>query len=1096
MQKCIFQRADIADACGAKAFARGMDYFRRDRVLERNILEAGDGYVHFYATVAGSQIYTQDIAVNYFPEFGEIDLDGDCSCPVGFNCKHVVAACLDYLEGIGESAAMKSSDQQVGQLDLWLGELVSATEASQAYLAPSNEDFLVYLLQPDESRSALSSLYVEIRATHPRKKGRGLVKGVQVSPDSVVSNHRYSSQRWRLQTVDHDIARFLTALDDKYYYYKSTQLSGRIGGLALASMVQTRRCYWLNGDAAALTEGENRKLILAWQQEKRDSEHSLDISIQPQATLLATEPPMYLDSELGEIGIVDCGDLNTALLKSLVDAPPVPDKLAKQLSLNLLQHLPGFDIPLPAKINLRENSGKNLHPRITLRLNSNAQQSFHSLSLEFDYDGDRVMPLPQSDSVLITNAEPAVRVWRDIESEKRIIEQLFELGFTPVDMQGDQTRPVDFYAVGDSVVESAAVWACFLEQRFDELRAQGWHIERDESFELSFSAGDWEVAVEDDGENVNDWFGLRFDLNVDGQQLPLAPLIASILEQDPETLPETLTLPLEGHHYVRLPSERIRPFLNTLRELFERAPADRDGIIRLSRFDATVIDELGDDQRRIKGAKHLRKLSAKLRDFSGIKKVAVPRGFGTTLRNYQRDGLNWLQFLREYSFNGILADDMGLGKTVQTLANLLVEKRSGRQSGPTLIVAPTSLMGNWRREAEKFTPDLSVIVLHGHDRKQRFAEIQFSDIVLTTYPLLLRDAEALLDHQYHYVVLDEAQAIKNAKSKMSAIVREFKSQHRLCLTGTPLENHLGELWSLFDFLMPGLLGNNTQFTRSYRTPIEKHGSSEQGQSLARRVQPFLLRREKNAVAAELPAKTEILHSVELGREQAQLYESIRVSMDKRVREVINKQGLARSHITILDALLKLRQVCCDPRLTKLAGGQQVKHSAKLEWLMTLLPEQLEEGRRILLFSQFTSMLSLIEKELVKLDIAYTKLTGQTRKRDEAIQRFSQGEVNLFLISLKAGGTGLNLTEADTVIIYDPWWNPAVESQAIDRAHRIGQDKPVFVYKLVTANSIEERMLAMQARKRALADGVYSNKSDGEASLLNTDILKELFAPLS
>jgi SNF2 family DNA or RNA helicase len=452
--------------------------------------------------------------------------------------------------------------------------------------------------------------------------------------------------------------------------------------------------------------------------------------------------------------------------------------------------------------------------------------------------------------------------------------------------------------------------------------------------------------------------------------------------------------------------------------------------------------------------------------------------------------------LREYQFNGVLADDMGLGKTVQTLAHLLVEKRSGRLKQPALIIAPTSLMGNWRRETEHFAPELRVLTLHGDDRHARFGEIESNDLVLTTYPLLVRDTDILLAQHYHYVVLDEAQAIKNPATKMAKTVRNLKSNHRLCLTGTPLENHLGEIWSLFDFLMPGFLGNLQTFNRCYRVPIEKQGNVERSNGLAKRIQPFLLRREKSEVASELPPKTEIVHHVELSKEQAQLYESIRVAMDKRVSDAIKRQGLSRSHITILDALLKLRQVCCDPRLVKLERAKKVKCSAKLEWLMEMLPKQLEEGRRILLFSQFTSMLSLIETELKQRGIDYSKLTGQTRKRDDAIQRFREGEVSVFLISLKAGGTGLNLVEADTVIIYDPWWNPAVEAQAIDRAHRIGQDKPVFIYKLVTSNSVEEKMLAMQDKKRALARGIYSKNSDEGMALLNEDSLKELFAPLS
>jgi SNF2 family DNA or RNA helicase len=311
-----------------------------------------------------------------------------------------------------------------------------------------------------------------------------------------------------------------------------------------------------------------------------------------------------------------------------------------------------------------------------------------------------------------------------------------------------------------------------------------------------------------------------------------------------------------------------------------------------------------------------------------------------------------------------------------------------------------------------------------------------------------------------------------------------------------MENHLGELWALFDFLMPGFLGDAQRFRRHWRTPIEQHNDPERRQRLARRVAPFLLRRRKQDVLTELPPKTEIVRSVALADDQAALYEGIRLSMEKRVRSAISAQGLARSQITILDALLKLRQACCDPRLLKLPAAERVRGSAKLELLMDLLPEQLEEGRRILLFSQFTSMLGLIEPELDARGIAYAKLTGRTRKRDEVIERFRGGEVDLFLISLKAGGLGLNLVEADTVILYDPWWNPAVEAQAADRAHRIGQDKPVFVYKLLTEQTVEERMLAMQQHKRALADGIYRPGAADGGPAFSAEDIAELFAPIA
>jgi SNF2 family DNA or RNA helicase len=501
------------------------------------------------------------------------------------------------------------------------------------------------------------------------------------------------------------------------------------------------------------------------------------------------------------------------------------------------------------------------------------------------------------------------------------------------------------------------------------------------------------------------------------------------------------------------------------------------------------------------GGERLRSIGARLRDFSGIAAVPPAPTFRTQLRHYQQDGLNWLQFLREYDLAGILADDMGLGKTVQTLAHLQLEKLSGRGDRPSLVIAPTSLMANWRNEAKQFAPDLKVLTLHGPDRAVRFDEIAGADIVLTTYPLLVRDQETLLAQQFHFLVLDEAQFIKNPKAQAHQVARKLKARHRLSLTGTPLENHLGELWAHFDFLMPGFLGVAKRFTKVFRTPIEKQGDLLARQSLADRVRPFLLRRTKELVLSELPPLTEIVRWVELEGGQRDIYESLRVVFDKKLREVLLEKGVGQSQIMILDALLKLRQVCCDPRLVKLASAKAIVKkgeagSAKLTLLLEMLEELLDEGRKILLFSQFTSMLALIEAALDQQGIKYAKLTGQTKDRETQILDFQEGRVPLFLISLKAGGTGLNLTAADTVIHYDPWWNPAVEEQATARAHRIGQDKPVFVYKLMTQGTVEEKILALQSRKKGLAEQLIKGvPGEGGKHLIGADDLDVLFQPL-
>jgi SNF2 family DNA or RNA helicase len=389
---------------------------------------------------------------------------------------------------------------------------------------------------------------------------------------------------------------------------------------------------------------------------------------------------------------------------------------------------------------------------------------------------------------------------------------------------------------------------------------------------------------------------------------------------------------------------------------------------------------------------------------------------------------------------------------------------------------------NWKAEAVRFAPTLRVHVSQGLKRKASFDQMAAHDLVLTTYPLLARDKDALLGQPFHMVILDEAQQIKNVATQAARVVSQLNARHRLCLTGTPLENHLGELWSLFHFLMPGILGDAASFRRIYRTPIEKHADDLRRQGLSRRIRPFLLRRTKDQVEADLPAKTEILRPVELVGGQRDLYETVRTSMHQRVRAEIEARGLGQSRIVVLDALLKLRQVCCDPRLLK------------LELLVQMLEELLPEGRRVLLFSQFTSMLELIERELASRNIGYLKLTGETRDRATPVRKFQEQKVPLFLISLKAGGTGLNLTAADTVIHYDPWWNPAVENQATDRAHRIGQDKPVFVYKLIVSGSVEEKITALQASKAALAAGVLGEGTEASAPLTAEDIAA-LFEPL-
>jgi SNF2 family DNA or RNA helicase len=524
--------------------------------------------------------------------------------------------------------------------------------------------------------------------------------------------------------------------------------------------------------------------------------------------------------------------------------------------------------------------------------------------------------------------------------------------------------------------------------------------------------------------------------------------------------------------------------------------AHRLDALRLSLLDSQEARAGAGGNWQLQGELGLRQLANRLQAAGEPRTILAPAGLGITLRPYQLHGVAWLQYLREQHLAGILADDMGLGKTAQALAHILIEKQAGRLDKPALVVLPTSLIFNWQAETLRMAPDLRVLTLQGPARSDLFSCMADADIVLTTYPLLWRDLQELETQEFHLLILDEAQTVKNAASRSADAVRRLRARHRLCITGTPLENNLGELWTQFDFLMPGFLGDIRSFTRLWRKPIEVNGESLRAQLLAQRVRPFILRRRKDEVASELAPKTEIIKRLKLQGQQRNLYESVRVASDEQVRRVLKRKGFGGAQITILDALLKLRQVCCDPYLLKGRKTSENMERAKLELLSDMLPALVAEGRRILVFSQFTEMLTLIAEQLNILDLPFLSLTGKTppSQRGAVVTQFQHKTAPIFLISLKAGGVGLNLTAADTVIHMDPWWNPAVEEQATSRAHRIGQEQAVFVYKLVVEGSIEERILELQARKAALAEGVLGSDA-ALAPKFNAADLQALLAPL-
>jgi SNF2 family DNA or RNA helicase len=511
-----------------------------------------------------------------------------------------------------------------------------------------------------------------------------------------------------------------------------------------------------------------------------------------------------------------------------------------------------------------------------------------------------------------------------------------------------------------------------------------------------------------------------------------------------------------------------------------------DGHLRFMRPQAGLLDALLASEPSVTVDAIFARVRQELRDFTGVTAADAPAQFAGELRGYQREGLGWLFFLQRFGFGGCLADDMGLGKTIQVLA-LLESRRAGRSNQgesvrrPSLVIVPRSLVFHWKREAARFAPNLAILDHSGVTRRKPGDHFEDYDLVITTYGTLARDAIQFKEQRFGYCILDEAQAIKNASTLTAKAVRLVRADHRLAMSGTPVENHLGELWSLFEFLNPGMLGSASIFASIGRNPDEPTRAL-----LARALRPFILRRTKGQVAAELPEKTEQTIYCDLEGKEKKLYNELRDYYRARLLQGDAAEGNGRYQIQVLEALLRLRQAACHPGL--IDKKKIAEPSAKIDTLLAQLDQVLEENHKVLVFSQFTSLLAIVRSRLESANIPYAYLDGRTRDREARVEQFQRDPgVKLFLISLKAGGLGLNLHAAEYVYLLDPWWNPAVEAQAIDRAHRIGQTRRVFAYRLIARDTVEEKVLALQQSKRDLADAIISADNSIMRNLTQEDL---------
>ena len=733
-------------------------------------------------------------------------------------------------------------------------------------------------------------------------------------------------------------------------------------------------------------------------------------------------------------------------------------------------------------------------PKIFLHLNGGLAQLAAQLQCKYP---SRILTAGASgadDSPWMPDpAAPTRYAMRDLAAEQQALGRLLRAGFTGPDAAGKyqligQDRVLNFFAREYPRMQKE--WTVTLEERLGHSTRE--KMERIEPrFEITPSGVQWFD------------FGVSF-ASSGGESFSSADIQRLILS---------------GQSHTRLKNGKVAVIdtgaVEELQQfLLDASPTQQQGRYRLGNVQASFLESTLQQQGW--QAQAPSSWRERARQQSGEAKLECPPlgDLESVLRPYQKQGVAWLRFLRANGFGGILADEMGLGKTLQTLAFIRATRSAERgtrntETAPHLVICPTSLVFNWVAEAAKFTPQLKVLALHGTNRHQRFEEISRSDIVVTSYALIRRDLERYQEFEFDTVVLDEAQHIKNRATQNAQAVKAVRSRHRLVLTGTPLENSVLDLWSIFDFLMPGYLGGAKDFKERYEGPIARERNPEVLARLSRRLKPFILRRLKQDVAKDLPAKIEQITFCELNDEQRAVYQQVMEFSRQQVLEAVGAQGLAKSRLVVFTALLRLRQICCDLRLIDASrkereGREEEKDgeplcpsrtlhedSGKVEAFEELLQEIIDGGHRVLVFSQFTSMLALLKERLNEEQVEFCYLDGSTANRGEVVEKFQKGTAPVFLISLKAGGVGLNLTGADTVVHFDPWWNPAVEDQATDRAHRIGQTRVVTSYKLITRGTVEEKILTLQQKKRDIIKATLGEEQFTEA--LNWEEIQELFA---
>lgn len=1047
-----------------KVRARGRSYFRQNRV---ELTECEPANVS--AIVTGSDIYATYIN---FKDDGEI-ARMSCTCPFyvdwGSNCKHLWATLLKYEETLHESGGTGPGESAPGPgrvRQSWkeAAKRIKPPDRPARLREPAQHEgpraLPYYLLNVDTTVSSGQPTLVIAKRT--RRKNGEWGSFTSTGTNEIDLFHDTGDPR------DFQIAAVLGAIRGDFYYglynrgrsHYREYSSSRITTL-IPIMLETGRFGYVEhekADPVIVTEDtggswelryaldgdeKNGFIVRRWLQRGDETIDFIDTAV-----LLDGDPVWCFTGDR-------CIKIKKEFDFSWIAAFPRHEE-----TLIEKEELPDFfnfvarggadapDFQLPDGIEFVEDDSVSPEPQLVVEFVGDYVRG----AISFNYQSHNIAWNDPRRRIL--NVEDWRFIIRRHDEEYRALETFGKHGFDRVDSGGESWIPA-----GDAFAALEAL----LEKGYLILGVEGKPIRPHSGFNMNVSSG-------------IDWFGLEGAVDYDGASVSIHELIAQYAE---------------GRRLVRLEGGELglmpREWLERNIALLDMGTPGDEGV-RYSRAQVGLLDTILEQSPAIHFDEKFRKARDRFRCFEQIEHVRLTSAFKGRLRDYQREGLGWLNFLDEFEFGGCLADDMGLGKTVQVLALLSLPRI--RKQGVSIVVAPASLVYNWIAEAKRFTPGLKTLAYTGPARMKQLDSLHKKNLVVTTYGIALRDIEELKHIQFNYAILDESQAIKNSKTKTAAAVRTIDARNRLALTGTPLENRLEELWSQFEFLNPGLLGTEKKFQNRFVDPAGNGDASDTGRDILKKtIKPFLLRRMKEEVELDLPPKNEQTVTCEMTASQRKTYERLAAHFRRQIIDSMNSRGLNRSKMKVIEGLLRLRQACCHPELL---GPQlntaRARKSGKFELFCEMAASAVSERHKILVFSQFTSMLAIIRKWFDREKIPYTYLDGRTRDRASRIEQFQQDDsCRAFLISLKAGGLGLNLTAADYVFIYDPWWNPAVEAQAVDRAHRIGQDKTVFTYRLITADSIEEKIRQLQGAKKKLVESVLSGQENLFRDLTREDI---------